>query len=52
MSAALRLWFPLVAPVLAFAIEGFFGWWAGARICAAASVGSGRAQVAENIERT
>jgi hypothetical protein len=42
---ARRLWFPLVAPPLAFGVEGAFGWWAGAAICTSLSIGSARALV-------
>jgi hypothetical protein len=38
-----RLWFPLVAPPLAFGAEGAFGWWIGDRICTSLSIGSVRA---------
>jgi hypothetical protein len=40
-----RLWFPLVAPPLAFGAEGAFGWWAGAKICTSLSIGSVRALI-------
>jgi hypothetical protein len=41
-----RLWFPLLAPPLAFAAEGAFGWWIGAGICTSYSIGSVRILVA------
>ncbi len=43
---ARRLWFPLVAPPLAFGVEGAFGWWIGAGICTSYSIASVRAVVA------
>ncbi len=46
MTDAARLWFPLVAPALAFGAEGAFGWWIGARICEHMSIASGRVVVA------
>ena len=46
MTAASRLWFPLLAPMFAFGIEGAFGWWVGAWICESASIGAGRVWVA------
>ncbi len=39
------LWFPLVAPPLAFGADGAFGWWAGAQICRSMSIGSVRVLV-------
>jgi hypothetical protein len=39
---ASRLWFPLVAPPLAFGAEGAFGWWAGAQLCTSLSIRSAR----------
>jgi hypothetical protein len=46
MTEARRLWFPLVAPAAAFGAAGAFGWWMGARICTASSVGAARSLVA------
>jgi hypothetical protein len=40
-----RLWFGLVAAPTAWAAEGLFGWWVGAQICTAWSVGRVRAMV-------
>jgi hypothetical protein len=39
---ARRLWFPLVAPPVAFGVVGFVGWWAGTQICTSLSIGAAR----------
>jgi hypothetical protein len=42
MRSALRLWFPLVAPAVAFSVAGLFGWAIGARVCTSISLGTAR----------
>ena len=46
MTRPRSLWFPLIAPVVAFGVEGAVGWWAGDWMCRSMSFAAGRAGIA------
>lgn len=46
MTSPRGLWFSLIAPVVAFGVEGAVGWWAGDWMCRSTSFAAGRALIA------
>lgn len=46
MTSPRSLWFSLIAPVVAFGVEGAIGWWAGDWMCRSMSIAAGRALIA------